>query len=79
MFGHSGFPHMSSILWECGTAERSEAGTALNAETRVRAKKNMATYVAETSVQRELRTPYGHSSRFTSIYLFLRSLSFYCY
>ncbi len=79
MFGHFRFSHMSGILWEYGTAERSEASTALNARTRVRAKKNMATCVAETRAQRELRTPYGHSSRFTVIFLFLRSLSFYCY
>ncbi len=39
MFGHFRFSHMSGILWECGTAERSEASTALNARTRVRAKK----------------------------------------
>ncbi len=36
----------------------------------------MATYVAETKAQLSLRTPYGHSSRFTAIFLFLRSLSF---
>ncbi len=29
MFGHSGFSHLSGILWECGTAERSGASTAL--------------------------------------------------
>ncbi len=79
MFGHFRFSRMNGILWECGTAERSEASTALNARTRVRAKKNMATYVAETRAQLALRTPYGHSSRFTSVYLFLRFLSFYCY
>ncbi len=79
MFGHFRFSLMSGILWECGTAERSEASTALNARTRVRAKKNMATCVAETRAQLALSTPYGHSSRFTAIFLFLRSLSFYCY
>ena len=78
MFGDFRFSHLSGILWECGTAERSEASTALVARTRVRAKKNMATCVAETKAQLTLRTPYGHSSRFTSIFLFLRSF-FYCY
>ncbi len=39
-YGYFRFSHMSGILWECGTAERSEASTALNARTRVRAKKN---------------------------------------
>ncbi len=39
MFGHFKFSRMNGILWECGTAERSEASTALNARTRVRAKK----------------------------------------
>ncbi len=39
MFGHFRFSHMNGILWECGTAERSEASTALNARTQVRAKK----------------------------------------
>ncbi len=39
MNGHFRFSHMSGILWECGTAERSEASTALNARTRVRTKK----------------------------------------
>ncbi len=39
MFGHFRFSHISGILWECGTTERSESSTALNARTRVRAKK----------------------------------------
>ncbi len=39
MFGHFRFSHMSGILWECGTAERSEASTALVSRMRVRAKK----------------------------------------
>ncbi len=39
MFGDFRFSHLSGILWECGTAERSEASTALVARTRVRAKK----------------------------------------
>ncbi len=39
MFGHFRFSHISGILWECGTAERSEASTALDARTRVRSKK----------------------------------------
>ncbi len=73
MFGHFRFSHISGILWECGTGERSEAGTALNARTRVWTK-NMATCVAETRAQRELRPPYGHSSRFTSIFLFRNCL-----
>ncbi len=52
MFGHFRFSLMIGILWECGTAERSEAGTALNARTRVRTKKNMVTCVAETKAHR---------------------------
>ncbi len=38
-----------------------------------------AAYVVKTRAQLALRTPYGHSSRFTLIYLFLCTLSFYCY
>ncbi len=40
MFGHFKFSRMNGILWECGTAERSEASTALIARTRVRERKN---------------------------------------
>ncbi len=89
MFGHSGFSHVSGILWECGAAKQGGASTALVARTQVRESqckhlKNLfdsfsATCVAETKAQLALRTPYGHSFRFTSIFLFLRSLSFYCY
>ncbi len=39
MSGDFRFSHMSGILRECGEAERSEASTALNGRTRVRAKK----------------------------------------
>ncbi len=39
MFGHFRFSHISGILWESGTTERSEASTALNARTGVQAKK----------------------------------------
>ncbi len=74
---------MNGILWEYGVAKRSGASTALVVRTEVRESqcrhlKNLfnsfpATCVAETKAQLALRTPYGHSSRFTSIYLFLRS------
>ncbi len=69
MFGHSGFSHMSGILWECGKAERSETSTALNARTRVRAKEIWQLALPEP-VRSALHTPYGHSFRFTSIFLF---------
>ncbi len=36
MFGHFRFSYLIGILWESGAAERSEAGTALNARTHVR-------------------------------------------
>ncbi len=76
MFGHFRLSHMSggakrskaeqAPLWfsdvmECSTAERSEAGTALNARTRVRVQKIWQPALPKPE-RSALHTPYGHSS-----------------